>query len=827
MPRLQVVLEAAPRISMAYETSEGVSEEYSSEESESFETSHEVSNSLSETYASEYGWSVEVSAGVEFEWGTNPGARLSFGVAVGGYGSYTNEDSYTWESSQSVSNQQAYTRAYSLASEESKTQTGGEIAVPVTIVNEGNIAYTINSLSLTAYNISPESDGDLGRVIGALESEGDVSITLSPGSSSGILNFQNDSLTVSEVMSLLADSRSVVCAVAGYSISMTSDEGTTDFSFEGTTVSAQTAKVTVDYGPNVFNTDGSLKKARQFNVATRTKYNPDYTSVDDRYDSLYLSDIMESLYLDYEEGSSGGNTGLLSVSGVENDLDNNKCWYVIHFRNRGDDSTGIVYAVTDMSCDFETIEVRTGDVVEFIYSEDQDQDGLPVRMEELLGTSDETPDSDEDGLTDYEELNGWASALVDETFTSNPALADTDQDGLLDPDDSEPSVVLLSDDASIVSCSVNGTDADLESSEMIFEVNDDNFTIRVEPSSAVLDVEIAGVYLTKIDSYYEGVIDIPVIGVTDYEVVVTALDNQATFTYGFQVDSELAPVGDFRVTGIDDSVDSVRLYWTIPDDSRVTHMLIVRREDAAVSSISPDYYEAGDAGGGGVVLEKYTVNAEFETEVYTDSGLTDGTTYHYCAINVREEDGNIYYFSEAYLDSASTETLPPGDLTFRLFYFEDIDDNDGTTTPDSEVYWNIYATYNSVQTPLSSLTTSYVGMDDNVGELNHYYEFDGGITSTLTGSYMDVDLTNIAREDGETVYVNVGIFEYDSTNFDQGAGNDEVFINTQYSLTYTKASDTWTCNEQPGLTVGSDTVLSYTGTAGTIKFKIGVYWTHE
>ncbi len=60
---------------------------------------------------------------------------------------------------------------------------------------------------------------------------------------------------------------------------------------------------------------------------------------------------------------------------------------------------------------------------------DDDGDGLSNGDETLNGTNQNNPDSDADGLSDYEELN---------TYGSNPNLADTDGDGVEDGD--EPAI---------------------------------------------------------------------------------------------------------------------------------------------------------------------------------------------------------------------------------------------------------------------------------------------------------------------------------------------------------------------------------------------------
>lgn len=55
--------------------------------------------------------------------------------------------------------------------------------------------------------------------------------------------------------------------------------------------------------------------------------------------------------------------------------------------------------------------------------DDQDRDGIDLRQEEMYGSSDKKVDSDNDGLSDYEEIVYWFS---------DPTLADTDGDGVKD-----------------------------------------------------------------------------------------------------------------------------------------------------------------------------------------------------------------------------------------------------------------------------------------------------------------------------------------------------------------------------------------------------------
>lgn len=867
MPRLQVVLEGSPEITMDYTTTEGTSESFTTTDSESFETSHTTSNSFSHSYAVEYGWSLESSFGVEHEFGSEGGTTISWSITAGAHGNYTNQDSYTWDTSQSQSNQQAYSRAETVASEESKSQVGGEIRIPVTIKNTGNIAYTINSLSLTAYMVAPNSNGELGSIIGTLESEGAIDFTVNPGSSTGYINFQNNSLYVSEVLDLLAHSRGIICEISGYSVTMSSDQGTTDFSFEGTTVSAQTAKIIIDYGPNIYGIDGKPKPAEQYNVATRTKYNPDHTTIDNRYFPVTMKDIMESLLVDYTTGTYNGNDGLTSLRGINNDIPNNKAWFVVHMYKRDTNAYIKSYSIEANSYDFDTIEVHTGDTVEVVYSEDVDDDGLPARLEKLLGTSDQNTDSDGDTLTDFEELSGWELA-PGETVYTNPALADTDQDGINDNVDDDPVVQYLEDDPTLARFQVNGiyevyvtnpvtsltqplvttwtinnpaflntftyqypTDFSTRYPDLTdltaWPYMEDSINVVLYPTTSVLSITADGTPLAKSGAYYTGDIGPLDIGANRIDVVVTAQDNYHTETYTLNLNSILAPVADFAASSTG-TTDRLRLSWDKTMDERVTHMLVVQRAGTSVGTIPVGYYDVGDPAGGGIVIEKFQVGpnfsgSDYDTEILDVSGLSSGTTYYFRSVNVREESGGNYYFSDARTRSAATDSPVPGTLTFSLYHLEDIDDSDGSDH--SEVYYHIYAMYGGNQTDLARRLTTHVSLDDDVGHDDHYYVFGTGLSSTAPSTSYDVDINNISREVDTTVYLYVNIYEHDGGDYDKGDGDDDIYGSEMYTLEYDSSSDSWSCADQPGVSIGSNTILEYTG-AGTIQCKLGVYWSY-
>ena len=116
-------------------------------------------------------------------------------------------------------------------------------------------------------------------------------------------------------------------------------------------------------------------------------------------------------------------------------------WYVT-IQRAADIKKGLntmeLYSFAYASYNLEKIFVGAGDAVHIFYSKDQDHDGVPLPTEHLFGTDDKKEDSDSDGLSDYEEINGWTKGESTVKIYTNPTNEDTDGDGLKDKEDPEP-----------------------------------------------------------------------------------------------------------------------------------------------------------------------------------------------------------------------------------------------------------------------------------------------------------------------------------------------------------------------------------------------------
>ncbi|MBT3273029.1 MAG: hypothetical protein HN368_07750, partial [Spirochaetales bacterium] len=335
--------------------------------------------------------------------------------------------------------------------------------------------------------------------------------------------------------------------------------------------------------------------------------------------------------------------------------------------------------------------------------------------------------------------------------------------------------------------------------------------------------------LEKNESYFQGIIDLPLVDGNDIVITTTANDNITTQTYSRYIISWLTPATGFKTAG--GGADSIKLQWGLPVDSRVTHMLLFRRENGQVGYIPEGLYLEGEELNSGLdlVLKKFDFsNSADRVEFYVDPGLVGGTNYHYKAINVQEEPGPTYTFSDYSLANA-TIAMTYGDLTFRLYYLEDLDDKDGITTPDSEVYWDIRANFGSYPKVLSQKLTSHVALDEDVGKPNHYYSFaQDDISDTAPEDYLEVTMYALDRIDGGIVNLFVGIYEHDTAGYDKGSDDDEVFGIETYQIVYDLGSDSWSFSPATPTFFptpeGGVPAVPYTGSAGTIELKMGVYW---
>ncbi|MBI9105067.1 MAG: chitobiase/beta-hexosaminidase C-terminal domain-containing protein [Spirochaetales bacterium] len=434
LPRIELILQSNPSISMHTTSGTTTSAEESLVTSNTFGESRTKSNSYSHTQGMEHGWSVDLGMSASVSGGLLPEVETSFSVNVGASGSYSEEDTFSWSEDNSIDVQSAKDEGTSFTTTHGIENVGGEINVAVRFKNSGNIAYKVDSMTLAAYTKDPD-EPDFVSMIGSLDLESSFtsfpSFMLTPGQSSGTYSFENGGLPVNEVLEFLGNESEIIVDVSGFQLSMNGR----DFTEQSTDVYARTSAVFIDYG------DAVGIRPEQYLVASKTKLNPDFTGISDLYTPITMGEIMDSLYIlnkanspeaykYYEVTSENGI--LSSINGNVNVPGENKYWAVIHkHMMQGDLHVEIYSALEDY--DFEAIEVGTGDEIHLIYVVDDDGDGLPSRTEDLYGTDDSNPNTDGDNMGDRDEVDteGRNPAVSDNPTIVDPDL-DTDGDGLTD-----------------------------------------------------------------------------------------------------------------------------------------------------------------------------------------------------------------------------------------------------------------------------------------------------------------------------------------------------------------------------------------------------------
>lgn len=143
-------------------------------------------------------------------------------------------------------------------------------------------------------------------------------------------------------------------------------------------------------------------------------------------------------------------------------------------------------AQAEVELPFEDIRLLAGDEVRLVYVRDMDGDGLMEREEAIYGSSDTDDDSDDDGLSDFEEskkgwevsidyLEGGTQRSIAYRVSSNPIRVDSDGDGLTDAEEraagTDPNNPDTDDDGLGDRCEAEPLDAD---------ATEDNFACRPE-----------------------------------------------------------------------------------------------------------------------------------------------------------------------------------------------------------------------------------------------------------------------------------------------------------------------------------------------------------
>ena len=433
-PKVRVDITSAPKLALLYTSSTGQEISHGVERSTNSAATTTQGSSDSNSQAVEHsetvGASLTVGTEVSF-----PGGASASAEATASYESSvatTRESSHSWSREQSQENSNGMAEATTAATSAGSEIHGGSLSVTVDVVNEGDVAYTLSNVALSAYMTTPGRQQKVSPVGGlSFDTALDFpEFTYAPGQHNGPFIFANKNLDTATAEALVGDSTNLNLRVVAYELT---DEDGRSFTHDQTEIFARTATIIVDY--NVVDGGPNTLTSERYQVATNTDPSRLRISATDA-----LADTLSIPFTVDADGS------LVSVRELENNTETQGHWVVVHKSTDGVLDTIAKYSESEGAYDFASLELKSGDVMHLIYIEDIDGDGLGTRMEAAYGTDVEDPDSDNDGLLDGEEVNDYQSSplrpdtdgdrLTDfdevKRWNSSPLHVDSDEDGITD-----------------------------------------------------------------------------------------------------------------------------------------------------------------------------------------------------------------------------------------------------------------------------------------------------------------------------------------------------------------------------------------------------------
>ncbi|NOZ52702.1 MAG: LamG domain-containing protein [Gammaproteobacteria bacterium] len=417
VPRISVQLQNVPDFEISFTDSQSTSQ------TRSHTSGTRTTTTLTNSFTYEQSVGEEVSSSL-----SSTGGSSGFNVTSNVTYSQNQQETMSWNKTQSRENSTFQENTESETSEQGVTNTGGVLSVLLRVQNQGFQTITLQNLTVTAKQVDPNNPGEQQLISGM---DYDTSFGAFPqfdiegNKESSDLPFTTD-LTLGKIYALLRDSKNLTIQPTTWNIL---DPEGRSYTHNLTNVNARSAQVIIDYDR------ANGRAIENHYVATVTDFQQNRISA-----ATALSEIIRA---DYTEGVSsstysGTHNGLLSVRDVNNDDAVSGRWVMIHnfLDTDGITRKSITYDSTKGSYSLADIQIAKGEVLHFMYYQDQDGDGLGSREEFLHGTLPNNADSDGDQMSDFEEIKiGWVVPVTQDltrTVFSDPLENDVDNDGLLD-----------------------------------------------------------------------------------------------------------------------------------------------------------------------------------------------------------------------------------------------------------------------------------------------------------------------------------------------------------------------------------------------------------
>ncbi len=325
------------------------------------------------------------------------------------------------------SSQEEYYSGEENISSESTSATGGIITISYRIENLSNINVKVSKLMLTVLKRMP--NGKLKPIVTFDPIAKYGAFTVGPNSMTGRFTMDGE-LNLQLTREILLNPSSLITEVGLFSMFRTNNEGTEILNYTdiSTSIMERTTRLVIDYGDGRLSDKYSIRTSfkrgasgQQIGISVREaldilrndpKINIDYeTILYDVYDPETGSVIGSSEHL--------GRVGHISTSTLKEGF-----WSI------NTSSTSLENPLVN----FNDILLKRGTYTTLIFMKDSDLDGLLDREEYIIGSNPYIPDTDNDGLDDFEEVKeGWM--VSGDVIFSDPRNGDTDMDGYNDTEE--------------------------------------------------------------------------------------------------------------------------------------------------------------------------------------------------------------------------------------------------------------------------------------------------------------------------------------------------------------------------------------------------------
>ena len=815
-PEVGIEMTGIPEITYKFSNSLTESASSSSAASESYTGSSQTAKSDTKTHSETSGWSNTFGVKAGYNWAVeSPGGYVEIHDDLTKSSSTTSGDSYTYSSAQSSGWAKSWTNGKIKASSSEKTITGGAVKIPVKFINPSKVAYTVEKLTVALHRIP--TDVAESRVFVKNLSLNDTGVfTIAPESKSGEFKLTAD-LEIPATEKLLKYSLGFEVEVSGYKITLQrQNQFANDFTESLTTVRAKTAAIYIDWGRE------SIKSSKTYNVSVRNRYNPSAGSINDSYIQPDLEYVFEKM-LNKTKGSTysliDGSKALCELDGIANQSAiKDGAWYISHKYTENGSRKLALYTPYNTNWTLSDIKLSAGDEVSIIYSVDKDKDGVFLNEEIIYGTSDENADSDDDGLTDFEEIYGWYKNNIglDSKYSesskvySSPRSNDTDGDDLLDYSadasnrDNDPVNPKVANDTSLKTVQYKGDSSEaFENFELDYYTEGDlsdlneyvmfNIVPQLENASVKYGKSKNGPF-SAFDSSTKIDLDVG----DNYIYFQCKAPDETTDIYTVKAVSDFNAMKNFNVTALDNA-EGFTFSWDTYSDQRALaaknggYILFVKEESDLSSDVSLSRSNITEA----LEPESYSGKKESFYLKLSESTLSGGT-YKLSSVAA---DTKYSFYLFAYTSSndsskfkskllagkniTSSKTSKAA-LKFHAHYFKSLTTHDAGSA--GEYYWNVEDD-SSIWglNDISRSKTEKVEMNGNEYFCFGEAKYHAGALPSKFGSCTKTFTKNFERGKDYSFSVTWTAYEDDTTNVDWLGEVNATFK-------YDSSKDEWSCS---------------------------------